>query len=78
MDVGCGSGAWAIEIANEFRNANVIGIDLFPIQPTDVPQNCEFIVADLNQGLDFDDGSMDSCRGGILLSLFLVIFTVEF
>jgi hypothetical protein len=37
----------------------VVGIDLSPIQPDFVPQNCEFVVADLNDGLDFDDGSHD-------------------
>jgi ubiquinone/menaquinone biosynthesis C-methylase UbiE len=74
VDVGCGSGAWAIEVADEFPTANVIGIDLSPIQPTDVPQNCEFIVADLNQGLNFDDDSLDLVQGRyyiLSLSLYL-------
>lgn len=48
-----------MEVADQFERTRVIGLDLSPIQPTDVPENCEFRVADLNEGLDFDDGSVD-------------------
>lgn len=34
-------------------------MDISPIQPTYVPLNVEFIVKDLTEGLDFDDGSTD-------------------
>jgi ubiquinone/menaquinone biosynthesis C-methylase UbiE len=63
VDVGCGSGAWAIEVAEQFPGAKVVGMDLSPIQPIDVPQNCEFVVGDLNEGLEFDSGSMDLVQG---------------
>jgi len=59
LDVGCGSGQWCLEVANEFPSATAIGIDLSPIQPDWIPLNVEFIVADLNEGLDFDEGSYD-------------------
>lgn len=59
VDIGCGSGAWCVEVAERYPSAIVVGMDLSPIQPTLVPENCEFIVADLNQGLDFYDGSQD-------------------
>ena len=59
LDVGTGSGAWCIEVADQYPSANVVGIDLSPIQDTRIPLNCEFIVADLNAGLDFDDASFD-------------------
>ena len=59
VDIGCGSGAWCVEVAERYPSAIVVGMDLSPIQPTLVPENCEFIVADLNQGLDFHDGSQD-------------------
>jgi len=53
-------GRWAIEVADDYPNAQVIGMDLSPMQPTYVPQNCEFIVGDLTESLaDFNDGSFD-------------------
>jgi ubiquinone/menaquinone biosynthesis C-methylase UbiE len=51
LDVGTGSGAWPYEVAFEYPNTIVRGIDLSPIQPRHVPDNCEFIVHDLNDGL---------------------------
>lgn len=46
LDVGTGTGIWAIEMADEFPNAVVIGTDLSPIQPGWVPPNCKFYVDD--------------------------------
>jgi hypothetical protein len=38
----------------------VIGMDLSPVQPTEVPDNCEFRVGDLTESLDdYNDGSFD-------------------
>jgi len=45
-------GAWAIEVAEQFPNAIVIGLDLAPVQPTLVPKNCEFMVGDLTTDLE--------------------------
>jgi hypothetical protein len=72
IDVGTGSGdsffpkrpliigSWAIEVADEFPTARVIGMDLSPIQPELVPTNCEFMVGDLAVDIEeFDEGSFD-------------------
>jgi len=60
VDVGTGSGRWAIEVADEYPTARVIGMDLSPIQPTQVPLNCEFMVGNLTGDLEgFNEGSMD-------------------
>jgi ubiquinone/menaquinone biosynthesis C-methylase UbiE len=33
LDIGTGTGIWAIDIADQFPEAQVIGTDLSPIQP---------------------------------------------
>ncbi|KAK1676810.1 hypothetical protein BDP55DRAFT_741286 [Colletotrichum godetiae] len=45
LDVGTGTGIWAIEMGDLF--AEVIGIDLSAIQPTWVPENVKFQVDDV-------------------------------
>jgi ubiquinone/menaquinone biosynthesis C-methylase UbiE len=46
LDVGTGTGLWAIEMADAFPAAEVIGTDLSPIQPEFVPPNCSFEIDD--------------------------------
>ena len=59
LDVGTGSGAWCVEVANQFPKATVIGLDLSPIHRNDAPDNCHFVVGDLNEGLKHDTNSVD-------------------
>jgi SAM-dependent methyltransferase len=47
LDLGTGTGIWAIDFADEYPSSTVIGNDLSPIQPTWVPTNCKFIVDDI-------------------------------
>jgi SAM-dependent methyltransferase len=58
LDVGTGTGIWAIEMADLFPSAEVLGIDLSPIQPTWIPPNCKFLVDDCEDewlnGSDWD------------------------
>ncbi|KAE8396576.1 S-adenosyl-L-methionine-dependent methyltransferase [Aspergillus alliaceus] len=42
LDLGTGTGLWAIDFADEYGSARVIGNDLSPIQPKWVPPNCQF------------------------------------
>ncbi|BCR93304.1 class I SAM-dependent methyltransferase [Aspergillus luchuensis] len=42
LDLGCGTGIWAIDVAHKYPNAFVAGVDLAPIQPPNHPDNCEF------------------------------------
>ncbi|KAH8661073.1 S-adenosyl-L-methionine-dependent methyltransferase [Ilyonectria robusta] len=46
LDVGTGTGIWAIDMGDEYPSAEITGIDLSPIQPSWVPPNVKFIVDD--------------------------------
>ncbi|KAL8928880.1 MAG: hypothetical protein Q9208_001658 [Pyrenodesmia sp. 3 TL-2023] len=46
LDIGTGTGIWAIEMAEQYPNAQVIGTDLSPIQPQWVPDNVRFEIDD--------------------------------
>jgi SAM-dependent methyltransferase len=46
LDIGTGTGIWAIDFADEFPGAEIIGTDLSPIQPTWVPPNAKFYIDD--------------------------------
>lgn len=59
LDVGCGTGAWAIEFADAFPDTQVIGTDLSPIQPHSVPPNVSFLVDDATQEWAFGPGRFD-------------------
>ncbi|KAK6337837.1 hypothetical protein TWF696_001316 [Orbilia brochopaga] len=59
MDVGTGTGIWAIQMAEEFPEAAVMGNDLSPIQPNWVPPNVAFEVDDFNEPWLQTPGSYD-------------------
>ncbi|KAK4182707.1 S-adenosyl-L-methionine-dependent methyltransferase [Podospora australis] len=60
LDIGTGTGIWAIDFADGFPNAEVIGTDLSPIQPVWVPPNCKFQLDDASQvPWTFHDNSLD-------------------
>ncbi|KND87901.1 hypothetical protein TOPH_07464 [Tolypocladium ophioglossoides CBS 100239] len=48
VDLGTGFGFWALDVADQFPSARIIGTDLSPIQPRWTPPNVEFRVEDLD------------------------------
>ncbi|ODA80702.1 hypothetical protein RJ55_03661 [Drechmeria coniospora] len=46
LDVGTGTGIWAIDMADAYPAAEIIGTDISPIQPSWVPPNCAFHIED--------------------------------
>jgi SAM-dependent methyltransferase len=46
LDIGTGTGIWAIDMGDRYPSASVIGNDLSPIQPSFVPPNVQFEVDD--------------------------------
>ncbi|KAM6535882.1 hypothetical protein FALCPG4_005411 [Fusarium falciforme] len=53
LDVGTGTGIWAVDFGDEHPEAQVIGVDLSPIQPSFVPPNVEFFVDDIEEPWSF-------------------------
>ncbi len=78
LDVGTGTGRWAIEMAQTFPHANVIGLDVKPpvvderatTQPNaDVrPPNYSFVPGNLLEGLPFADCSFDYVHQRLLFT----------
>jgi trans-aconitate methyltransferase len=48
LDLGCGKGAWTVDIAQEFATADeVVGVDIKVVEPLQYPPNCRFEVGEL-------------------------------
>ncbi|KAK6539155.1 hypothetical protein TWF694_009399 [Orbilia ellipsospora] len=70
LDLGTGTGIWAIEMGDAYPSAHVVGNDLSPIQPSWVPPNVSFEVDDVESEWTHPENSFDFiyCRyllGGI-------------
>ncbi|PKS08123.1 hypothetical protein jhhlp_005398 [Lomentospora prolificans] len=59
IDIGTGTGVWAVDFADQFPSAEVIGTDLSPIQPSWVPPNCKFELDDAQLPWDYPDNYFD-------------------
>lgn len=59
LDVGTGTGIWAIDAAMKYEGAEVIGTDLSPIQPEWVPPNCRFDIDDAESEWVYSKNSFD-------------------
>ncbi|KAK3384631.1 S-adenosyl-L-methionine-dependent methyltransferase [Lasiosphaeria ovina] len=49
LDLGTGTGIWAMELGDKYPAAEITGIDLSPIQPNYVPENVHFFVDDFEE-----------------------------
>ncbi|KAL8963254.1 MAG: hypothetical protein Q9193_000459 [Seirophora villosa] len=69
LDVGTGSGIWALECASRFPDSHVLGIDLSPVKPNyPVPANCIFRVHDAETEWEFGDvGPFDLIHARMLV-----------
>ncbi|RDW65126.1 hypothetical protein BP6252_10777 [Coleophoma cylindrospora] len=59
LDVGTGTGIWAIDFADAFPSSQVTGTDLSPIQPSFIPPNLKFEIDDAQMDWTFAPDSFD-------------------
>jgi SAM-dependent methyltransferase len=59
LDLGTGSGIWAIDMADKYPSAEVLGTDIAAVQPSWVPPNCRFEVEDVESDWPYPKDSFD-------------------
>lgn len=59
LDIGTGTGIWAIDIADAFPSASIIGTDISPTQPTYAPPNLTFQIDDAQLDWTFPANTFD-------------------
>ncbi|KJX97648.1 methyltransferase like protein [Zymoseptoria brevis] len=67
LDIGTGTGIWAIDMADQYPDCQVIGTDLSPIQPNWVAPNCRFEVDDFEQEWTFGQNRFDMIHSRFLM-----------
>ncbi|KAL1977291.1 hypothetical protein VTN31DRAFT_150 [Thermomyces dupontii] len=67
IDLGTGTGIWAIDFADVHPEAEVIGCDLSPTQPTLVPPNVKFLVDDIESEWAYENNPFDFIHARNLL-----------
>ncbi|KAF6219056.1 hypothetical protein HO133_005600 [Letharia lupina] len=55
LDIGTGTGIWAIEMGDDYPSAEIIGTDLSPTQPSWVPANVKFEIDDAEEPWTFQE-----------------------
>jgi SAM-dependent methyltransferase len=67
LDLGTGSGIWAIDMADKFPTAQVIGVDLAAVQPSWVPPNVQFEIDDVEDEWEYGRTKFDLIHARNLL-----------
>lgn len=67
LDMGTGSGIWAIDVADRYPSAHVLGVDTAPVQPDLTPPNLQFEIDDVENEWLWPESSFDFIHGRELI-----------
>ncbi|KAI0644106.1 S-adenosyl-L-methionine-dependent methyltransferase [Trametes meyenii] len=67
LEMGSGSGAWAIQAAEIFPHSHVVAADLNPIPPRPLPDNLEYQCVDITKPFPFEKESFDIVHARLVL-----------
>ncbi|CAG8487664.1 8973_t:CDS:2 [Diversispora eburnea] len=70
LDFGCGPGTFIFDLSSTYPLPTFIGVDFVPIFPTQVPRNTSFLVANIMDGLPFEDCTFDYIHARFLVMYF--------
>lgn len=68
LDLGTGTGIWAIEMADKFPSTEVLGVDIAATQPPFVPPNCSFEIEDVEDDWPYKPNHFDFIHGRDLMT----------
>ncbi|RHZ83329.1 hypothetical protein Glove_97g96 [Diversispora epigaea] len=70
LDVGCGAGSWILEMASNYPNTQFTGLDISPIQPSEIkPKKVNFVIANVLDKLPFENDTFDYIFQRFLVSV---------
>ena len=67
LDMGTGSGIWAMDMADQYPSAEVIGVDTAAVQPNVLPPNLYFELDDVEHEWLWAESSFDFIHGRELI-----------
>ncbi|KAK8057251.1 hypothetical protein PG996_011188 [Apiospora saccharicola] len=59
LDVGTGTGDWALQFARQNPASSVLGVDVVPVKSAPTEPNCSFCVGDVEEDWQFASGKFD-------------------
>ncbi|KAJ7226348.1 S-adenosyl-L-methionine-dependent methyltransferase [Mycena rebaudengoi] len=69
LELGCGTGAWAIQAARQYPFAEVLAVDSAPLPDRMLPQNLKFQLADVTEQWNFEPETFDIVHARFLMGL---------
>ncbi|CAE7208265.1 hypothetical protein PTNB85_09282 [Pyrenophora teres f. teres] len=68
LDLGTGTGIWAMDMADKYPLANILGVDIAATQPAFVPPNCTFEIDDIEEDWPYRPDHFDFIHGRDLMT----------